>query len=796
MIGLLIRGLGHLRRNAPFNNQFPFFFGRIENLYEGEIIKVQNQDKDYLLFFNNKKNFNDCLLPRIQAEINDKDVIKKISNLRNKYNGLAIFHKYDAEESLQFQFFTYGYLMPSNFYEEYETFCDFNKKMLANLFRNYTSQFAPLCKIMYALSNGSPNMFLWAMTNYYKRVPLNLITDILYWFNNYNQFNGKLQKGSMTSYNDTRNILKMQEELVALRQEKRINNVFNMFNTFQKKLLKNIELTKQQREMVSHFETLSKEKQINFIRKVSTLETVDEIFHQMALLTKVHFEWNRDSFLEFITNIENLSFDIIYDNDNKVILHIKDYDTIKYVTRTTNWCISKNKRYWDDYTNKEHHGKRKQYVLFNFNQKEDSELSIVGFTTKNDRDICFAHSFTNVDLMDKGGRNLNRDLVSFRPITRNENIVNILSNLSIPLEIFMTTPSLPYEWKKQSIFDILSSVDENHYDIIKDEGNMLVFTITSPDHILSIIGAEQYANAMKYADHNPIEDKHLFIFNFDKETDDKIIWGFINNYDDCEICDELFNVYGKRHNQSLNFVLWDNKLPMTILSRPMDTFLLVKESLEQFDMPMLKVLLPQEEVKKIINSGTKLRKEIMTAIKMTLFQYFSIDLLNLLYDNEYNLTQIIGVENINSLLNYTIDLMASHAKHIKAIPNADDIQKMFKHQFNENKSIAIGMFLTHQMIWEKEKSSNLLKQWVNKILLLPKFFHKHYIDIILPFVNDVSSKEKKECIANIILNCEYYDILENHSFDETFLKYLYNKMSDTNPWKSKIFAKDCVATSV
>lgn len=796
MIGLLIRGLGHLRRNAPINNQSPFFFGRIDNLYEGEIIKIQIKDKDYLLLFNNKKNFNDCLLPRIQADIKDGDLIQKLSHLQSRYGGLMVFHKYDIEERLQLQCFQYFYLMPSNFSTEYEAFCESNKKLLANIFMNYITQFSPFCKIIYAFSNGSPNMFLWSMTNYYKRVPLNLITDILYWFNNYNQFNGKLKKGSMTSYNDTRNILKLQEELIVLRQEKRINNVFNMFNTFQKKLLKSIELTKQQREMVSHFETLSKEKQINFIRKVSTLETVDEIFHQMALLTKVHFDWNRNSFLEFITNIENLSFDIVYDNDNKIILRIKDYDTIKYVTRTTNWCISKNKRYWDDYTNKEHCGKRNQYVLFDFNQKEDSELSIVGFTTKDDRDICFAHSFTNVNLMDRRSEEINRNLISFRPTTQVGNIVNILSNLSIPLEKFMATPSLPYIWEKQSILNVLGQVDENNYDIIKNDGNMLVFTITSPDHIFSIIGPEQYANAMKFADHNPIEDKHLFIFNFDKETDDKLIWTFINKYDECETCDELFNVHGKRHNQSLNFMLWENNLPMTTLSRPIDTFLLLKESLEQFDISMLKVLLPQEEVKKIINGGTKLRREIMSAIKITLFQYYSVDLLNLFYENGYNLTQIIGVENVNSLLNYSIDFMAARGKYIKTIPNAEDIQKMFKHQFNENKSIAIGMFLIHQMIWEKEKSPNLLKLWVNKILLLPIHFHKYYIDIILPFINDISSKEKKECIAKIILNCEYYDVLEKHSFDEMFLKYIYNKMSDTNPWKTKIFSKDCVATTV
>ena len=345
------------------------------------------------------------------------------------------------------------------------------------------------------------------------------------------------------------------------------------------------------------------------------------------------------------------------------------------------------------------------------------------------------------------------------------------------------------------MLNILSNIDEENYNIIKDENNVLVFTITSPNHIFDIIGAEQYSKILKFVEYNPLEEKHFFICDFNKDGADKIIWSFISKCDELETCDTIFNSYGKLHNQSLNFVLWEHNLPMSIFARPIDTFLLLMESFGNVDMKMLSVLLKQDDVKQLLNSGNSdLRKIVMNALKATLFNYFSIDLLKLFYENSYNLTSVIGIENVDILLKNTIDLLVPRAKYITAIPTHDDFQKLFKRQFNENKSLVIGFFLIHQMIWEHERSPHLLKQWIHWIHLLPKFMRKHYIDEILPFINQVASKDKKECFANLIIDNEYYEIFDKHTFEEDLMKIIYNKMSDTNPWKTKIFSNECVTS--
>lgn len=794
MIGINTRGLGHFKRNVPLNTPLCFFLGSFENSIDGEVLKVETSCGEYLMLFNNKRNYHEFYLDDIKRSLKNSETQKVISNLKSKYGGVLIFHTFDKSEQMMWQSYMPTLLMPKNFEEDYNTFCDTNKKLFSSLF-SFNSQQSPISKVFYALSGGSPNMFLWALTNIYKSVPYYLIIDMLYWFNNYNQFSCKLKKGSITSYNGTQNILKLQEELIALRQEKRIASVFNMFNTQQKKLLKSATLNKQETEMVSRFETMSKEKQINFIRKVSTLETKEEIFHQMALLTKVHFDWNRESFLEFITNIENLSFDIVFDSNNVVILSVKDYDTIKYVTRTTNWCISKNKRYWDDYTSKDNRTKRNQYVLFDFNQKEDSEFSIVGFTTKDDKDIVHAHSFTNANLINNSHEfNV---LTSFRN-RQGGSIIGVLNNLSIPLDKFMRCPNLPYKWEKESIVQILSKIDENKYSIIKDEDGLFVFTIKSPNDIFNLTGVEQYIKATQTIDYSPIEHKHLFIYNFNKSTDDKMLWTVVtSDYDGIERTECVYNANGNRYNKSLNYILYQNGLPFNVFSRPIDDLLLLKEAFNTNDIDMLSILLEKDHIRQNLNKDKYILKdEIYESVNSSIFRYYSFDILNLLYKNGYKLTNLIGFDAIDSILRNAMEIMVNRCnKTMKSIPTESDFKELMRGHFNENKTLAYGMFFIIEKIFDNESNQNILKKWYKKIHMCPKFLQKYFIDKFVPFINQMVSKEKMDYITSIIINCDYYEIFENTTFKSEFVQTLYNKLSDEHPWKQKIVSKEKVTVN-
>ena len=748
-----IKTLNHLKNSLEYNVIVPFFMGNFEyEPIEGEVIKLSIENKDYLLLFNNHLSDGDKSIYNISTYIDD-ECLGKIEMLRRKYRELVLLHYFDEDEIFFLSRYFPFIITSETFICDYDKFSNDNKKVLSNIFEIYGKDNS-FCKLIYLLTNGSSNMFLWALTNLRKHTPFYLISEILYWFREYKTFVGKVSKGTFTAYNDTKSILSLRNELILLRQEKRIAKVFNMFNTYQKKLLKNATLTNFQKEMVSRFETISKEKQINFIRKVSTFETIEEIFHQMAILTKNHFDWNRDSFLEFITNIDNLSFDVVYDESNIIILNVKDYETVKYVTRTTNWCISKNKAYWNNYMEKGNKLKSKQYVLFNFNEKEDSEYSIVGFTTSNDMSISHAHSFTNNNLIVKESR-IGTQLTSYvQPSVIN--IQKLLSNLHIPLDNIIINDSLPYVWDKSSLLVILSTIDEYNYDIIKNEGDILVFTIKSSQDIVRITGVNQYAKMLNFTLNNPISYTHLFICDFSKNDDNKLLWTFAYDFTENEINYSLFNSKGYKCDKSLYHVLYEYNLPFDIFCNPISMVDIFVNAFETYDMKLLDILLSDKNAIKFLKNK-KVKNSISDSIICSLYHHHSFDVINLIYSKGLLLSNLIDDSFVNKLLSKTLAYI-----NISDVPSKKDYDKLFSYKINKYCIDAYANFYLFELIWNNEKKPELIKDWfVNMSCIDSPKVLRYFIDCIKPYFNDIVSKVKINVIANAIIKAEYFDVLSN-----------------------------------
>ena len=140
------------------------------------------------------------------------------------------------------------------------------------------------------MSNASPNYYSWALNNVFKHsATYQSVKNCLRLIDDYPQIVKKLSKGTPIAYNGLKAITELYEELVMLRRDKRLNDVVNMFNTCQKKLLKNHAFSDNEVDTISKFYVLSPEKQNNFVRKMSTIDDTNEIMHQMSLLTKSQF---------------------------------------------------------------------------------------------------------------------------------------------------------------------------------------------------------------------------------------------------------------------------------------------------------------------------------------------------------------------------------------------------------------------------------------------------------------------------------------------------------------------------
>lgn len=690
MIGTYIRGFRHFKRSVENLTKKEFLFIHGNRVYDGIAVKVDNK-----LFL-----FQNAYGERI-GSYSEYDMNRNFQKLRNE-----ISCKYSRElvirEKLIFELAWTIILLPDDFDSGYENFVNGNKKLLSPIFAKCCSKDDAIAHYFYTLCHDAPNLFAWAMNNTFKYgESLATLTSLIKWFKRYGSNSGKLSKGSITSYNNEQ-IALLENEAYKLRSEKRAKDVINTFNTTQKKLMKGVTLTPKHIITLSRFSNLSNAKKTNFIQKMSTIEDVDEIFTQMAYISNVHFEWNKDAFMNYIKNTtdEVVNCDIVFDKNNVVVVKAKTYDTIKNLAKNTNWCISKNKRYWNEYV--EHRSRASQYVIFNFNKKEDDELSIVGFTVDSGKGITNAHSFTNNNLMGES-----TDYCVDTWLRTANNINDIINILGIPRESFMTQRKSRFPWNKEGFFHFLEHCIEKNYEVISDNDNKVVLT-TSSKNIRFFFGKE-YENVYEYGVNE--KSKHFLFIDFNKREDDvsRVIFAIIG-FDESkseEYCAASFNAVCQYTKVSFDKLLEDNHLPYDTICRVNDDINKFYSSLEKYDVDTISLMLKNEEIMKLFKAkkNAKNRFDISEYLNNSIFDKKSLGLINMFYENGFKLCDISTPRDVGGIVNSLMSNMAvrfSRSQFSTSLPTDDDFKRLLNGEFDREVALGVGFFFTTKLILENE----------------------------------------------------------------------------------------------
>ena len=174
-------------------------------------------------------------------------------------------------------------MLPESFEKDYEKFTKENSKMITSLVNKFGISAKDVrMKMMYVYSEGSKNFFLWGINAYYQNgVALSTIRNILLWNESYKQLAKNLKKGTITAYTSRDSIPMLLNELDDLRREKRISDSINSFNTAQKKLLKENDLTSDDKQALWRLSRLSETKRLNFIKKMTSVEDIEELKRQL-----------------------------------------------------------------------------------------------------------------------------------------------------------------------------------------------------------------------------------------------------------------------------------------------------------------------------------------------------------------------------------------------------------------------------------------------------------------------------------------------------------------------------------
>lgn len=714
MIGNYARGFRHLTRIVENSKTKKVFIIQGSRIMKGECIftKLRNSDKKALIIFQNMGGDNDIFKFRDE----DRSIAEKLLSKYGRY--------FRARNSADmYQLGRRYFIVDEIFESEYEKFRNGNKKLLDQVYGKYCYHYDTIAEFMFALIGNSPNLYVWAITSYYKNnVTYNTIEHIVRFSNNYSQLVGKLSKGTITAYNSREKVRDLIDEIVMLRGKKRANDSINSFNTTQKKLLKKIELNDKTVKILNRFGRLSNQKKHNFIRKMSTIEDVDDILHQMSLLSNIHFEWNRESFLDYIHNAENINCEVMFDENNIVLVKVNTFDTVKLLAKTTNWCISKNKKYWNDYI--EYRNDSNQFVIFDFNKPEDHELSIVGFTTSKGNGITNAHSFSNANLMGGCSGNNNR-LTSFLVKSVPNNIHSIISGNKIPLNKILNLSKNNFNWNFDSFMSFLNyCINEDDYIIhYADRENGKIVISTRHENVRFLIG-KNYVNV--YDSNNEVFVFYDFLM--DDDDPDRLHYCFITNdsRQNEEVCTIVFNANSNESYITFDSLLEDFDMPYDTISRTNNVFKRFSNAFRNYDIKTLKKLINDENVLHGLKGDEKrtFQQTSYNVIYDSIFNYHSFDFINLIYDNGKTLYDFLGTKNVDDLLISLIYEINNAFRGFGRVPNEKDIDMFNEGEFNQR----IRPFIAHFIILEKMIKNENHKNFGNR--LIEVFFGlRRFIDL-------------------------------------------------------------------
>lgn len=593
-------------------------------------------------------------------------------------------------------------LLPSSFDKDYESFLMENSKMVKSLTEKYGVNTNDIrVKRIYIYTDGSKNFFQWAMDLYFKAgCSMRTIINILTWNDNYKQLTKKLSKGTITAYKNQESINELMEELAILRNEKRVSDAINSFNTVQKKLLKANELSDTDKKTLARFSKLSDIKKTNFIRKVSTIDDYQELMRQMRHVTSIHFEWSKESFMDFIKNVEGISYEVIYENDFVVLVKVLDYETIKQLGKTTNWCISKNKSYWNNYIERTH-GKATQYMIFDFSKLEDDKLSIVGFTTTYNKGITSAHNFINDNMMN-GDNNQNALMLKsyLARFNRSNSIYSVLHNCGIDITLVAHYDKPRYKWSYDCLMSYLyECVDKNNVDIIKYDGNKLVLSVR--DENIKYFFGDAYIDNISSDNY---EEQHIIFADFaiSQYDPNKLIFGIIcrGRSSEEDYCNGMYNESSTLVNANFDSKLIEFGVPYDIIRRADDINKKVKNAFINFNINMIMDCMKKEKncLHNVMSNFFE-HETIYHIISQSVIDFLSFDYLNIIYNNGHYLSEYLEYRYIAEILRCSFNNLKAASRQlyrnsVMEKPNEERINNFYNETLkNRNEVLYIGNYL-------------------------------------------------------------------------------------------------------
>ena len=229
----------------------------------------------------------------------------------------------------------------------------------------------------------------------------------------------------------------------------------------------------------------------------------------------------------------------------------------------------------------------------------------------------------------------------------NPNIFSILKskNISVNKLIEIDSDIKHYEWNLTSFLSFLNYlVDEDKYTIYHLDESSLCIKIKD-DNVRLLIG-DNYRRKLDYNYFTKYE--HIFFFDFDtdEENENRILFGIVTKDNRNE--ETVNNIYNAECNacDEINFdeLLEEYCLPYDIICRTSSPTKTLMNALSSFNIKKIDSIISDKELLfSILDKDESIRDYIFNCLSDSIYNYYSFDVLNVIYNNGYKLCDIINI---------------------------------------------------------------------------------------------------------------------------------------------------------
>jgi hypothetical protein len=204
---------------------------------------------------------------------------------------------------------------------------------------------------------------------------------------------------NLKSKNTTIDISKLSYEkaldkIIDINNDLLVNSLISQFPSEQKKFAKEF-LSKNNWEHSTNYNILlkvSKKEDIKtFISKVSRYKTEDDLLKALKIFSK-DAQNSKEKVKRLLSDMKS---NIVFENDNILVVKVDSIEDIKILGSDTSWCIL-GQSMWNRYTKN-----RLQYILYDYERDEYDSKFKIGFTLNKDATVHAAH-----DILDNSVNNV------------------------------------------------------------------------------------------------------------------------------------------------------------------------------------------------------------------------------------------------------------------------------------------------------------------------------------------------------------------------------------------------------